>query len=57
MLQAGWSAKEHREGVENKYGNLGKSLITKMFEFQAKDSGLDSIVNRELLKISERGRT
>lgn len=56
MLQAGWSAKEYRGEVEDEDGNLSRNVITNTSEYQAKESGLDLIGNRELLQISEQGR-
>ena len=53
MLQAGWSAKEHRGRIRKQDEHLGRSLITKALEYQAKESGLDSIGNKELSKVSE----
>lgn len=53
MLHSGLGVKQHREGVENMDGNLGRCQITKSLEYQVKQPGLDWIDNKELLKISE----
>lgn len=44
MLQIGLGVKEQRGGLENE--DLGRSQITKTFEYQVKEPGLDSIGNR-----------
>lgn len=47
--------KNTRGGVENEDGNPGRSQITKTFEYQAMEAGLDCVGTRELLKVSEQG--